>query len=190
MQGTPPVGWQRLVIIGSSGSGKSTLARQLAQRLGSPYVELDALHWGPQWTPAPAEQFQERVAAALATPHWVIDGGYSSVRQQVWGQAEQVIWLDFPLPLNLWRIITRTLRRIHTNEELWHGNRESLRNTFFKRDSLLVWSLTTHRGRRRRYQHAVADPTVAHLTVVRLRSPRALQRWLATVPQVVAVASE
>jgi adenylate kinase family enzyme len=43
----------RIVIVGTTGSGKSTLAEQLAARLGGDFVDLDALNWGPSWTPAP-----------------------------------------------------------------------------------------------------------------------------------------
>ena len=39
----------RTSVVGSSGSGKSTVARRLADILGVPYVELDAIHWRPGW---------------------------------------------------------------------------------------------------------------------------------------------
>ncbi|HEX5414033.1 MAG TPA: AAA family ATPase, partial [Chloroflexota bacterium] len=68
----------RLVVVGITGSGKTTLASTLAARLGYPHVELDALYWDSNWTPAPREVFRARVAAAIATDHWVADGNYSS----------------------------------------------------------------------------------------------------------------
>ena len=51
---------RRIAVVGTSGSGKTTLARRLAQRLGIPHVELDALHWEPDWTPAPRDVSRAR----------------------------------------------------------------------------------------------------------------------------------
>lgn len=56
---------RRIVVVGTSGSGKTTMARRLAERLGYPHVELDALYWEPHWTPAPVEVFRERVRQAI-----------------------------------------------------------------------------------------------------------------------------
>ena len=35
----------------------------------------------------------------------------------------------------------RTVRRVVSREELWNGNRESLRNVLFSRDSLILFAL-------------------------------------------------
>jgi energy-coupling factor transporter ATP-binding protein EcfA2 len=43
---------QRVSVVGCSGSGKSTVARRLSSILGAPYIELDALHWGPDLSAA------------------------------------------------------------------------------------------------------------------------------------------
>ena len=57
---------QRIVVVGTCGSGKTTLAAQLAQRSAVPHVELDALHWGPNWAPVETEVFRTGTEAALA----------------------------------------------------------------------------------------------------------------------------
>ncbi len=170
---------QRYAVIGTSGSGKTTLARQIATALGIPHVELDALNWGPDWTAAPLDVFRARVAEALAGPAWAVDGNYSRVRDLVWGRAETLVWLDYSLPLILARVVWRTLRRSLAREELWGGNRESLRMAFFSRDSIILWTLQTCKRRRREYPLLVAQPEYAHLELVRLRSPRAARLWLA-----------
>ena len=72
-----------------------------------------------------------RVAEIVATDAWVIDGSYQSwIGQLVLGNADVVVWLDFPLRVWLPRLLWRTVRRAGSGEELWAGNRESLRNAF------------------------------------------------------------
>jgi len=169
---------QRIVVVGTTGSGKTTLARQLAQHLEVPHIELDALYWGPNWTPTPTTLFRMRITEALSGDAWVVDGNYSMVRDIVWSRADTVVWLDYALPLIMWRLLWRTLRRIAMREGLWSGNRESLRAQFFSRDSLLLWAFHSYRRRRKEYPVLFNEPEYAHLTVVRLRSPRAAQEWL------------
>jgi adenylate kinase family enzyme len=69
---------RRVNVKGISGSGKSTFAVELARRLELPYIELDALHHGPNWSEPAAEEFRVRVRAAMdaAPGGWVIDGNY------------------------------------------------------------------------------------------------------------------
>ena len=85
---------RRINVTGTSCSGKTSLARDLAGRLGLPHVELDALFWGPDWTPVPRETFRARLAAALGADGWVADGGYAAVRDITWARADTVVWLD------------------------------------------------------------------------------------------------
>ena len=77
------------------------------------------------------------------------------------------------------RLFKRTLRRTLTQEELWNGNRERFLSAFASRESLFLWVLQTYKRRRRDYPFLFALPENAHLTVVRLRSPRAAQAYLA-----------
>ncbi len=169
---------RRIVVVGTSGSGKTILAHRLAQRLAIPHVELDALYWGPGWSAIPIQSFRERVTSALEGAAWVVDGNYSKVRDLVWSRADSVVWLDYALPVVMGRLVARTLGRVAAGEELWGGNRERLATALWSRESIFLWALKTYRRYRREYPALLGQPEHAHLSVVRLRSPRAAQAWL------------
>lgn len=175
---------RRVSVIGVSGSGKTTFARELATKLGHPHFEMDALFHEDGWQQPPREVFRARIDDATAGDCWVIDGNYSSARDIVWGRADTIIWLDYPLTLIMWRLWWRTLRRIFSREKLWGKEiQETWRTQFLSRDSLFLWALQTYQRRRREYPQRLAQPEYAHLHVERFRSPRSAQRWLDTVSQ-------
>src|SRR6476469_5798089 len=91
-----PLG-RRIAVLGMTASGKSTLARPLARRLGVPHIELDGIIHGPNWVDLSTEEFHARTAEALGGDGWVVDGNYRAVRDLTIGQAESVIWLDYPI---------------------------------------------------------------------------------------------
>jgi hypothetical protein len=171
---------ERINVVGTSCSGKTTLARALAARLDLPHVELDALFWDRAWTPVPEAVFRSRVADAVRAERWVIDGGYSPVRDLTWARADTVVWLDYPLPLVLGRWARRTATRIRTREEFWPGtgNRESLIHAL-RPSGLLWWILRTHRRRRRSMAAGLAARP--EITAVRLGSPADAERWIASL---------
>ncbi len=169
---------ERIVVVGTSGSGKTTFARNLAQRLGYPHIELDSLHWLPNWTEAPLEFFRERVAHAVAGERWVIDGNYGKVRDIVWARADTIVWLDYPLGVALWRLLKRTAKRVLTREVLWSGNRENFRSAFIGRESLFVWAITSRPRHHRDYPRLLREQ-YAHLRVFRFCSPKEAEGWMA-----------
>jgi adenylate kinase family enzyme len=171
------VAMRRVAIIGTAScSGKTTLGRALAERLDVPFTELDALNHGPGWTEATAEELRARVAPLVAEPAWVIDGGYQGkIGDLVLAAADTVVWLDLPVRTWLPRLLRRTTRRIVRREELWNGNRETLRGALVGRDALLPYALGNVRRRRREYPRRLA-----RYDVVRLRSQREVDRWLET----------
>lgn len=172
---------RRVSVVGGSCTGKTTFARALAELLGVPFVELDELNWQEGWTMTERDLFQSRVREATAGDEWVVDGNYGGrgARDIVWPRADTVVWLDLPLLLSLVRMWRRTTGRIRRRERLWGGNQETIRNTFFSRESLFMWALKTHRRRRRYLTALMTHPAYAHITFHRLRSPAQVERWLA-----------
>lgn len=170
---------RRIVVVGTTGSGKTTLARELARRLGLRHAELDALHWGPDWTPNP--RFLDDVRDFAAGDAWVLDGGYAAARAIVWGRADTIVWLDYPMSLVCVRVVRRTFARWWSGTMLWNGNRERLWTQLATRDSLFLWVAQTWRRRRAEYPKLLSSPAFAHATRIRLRGPKAADRWLESI---------
>lgn len=169
---------QRVAIVGASGSGKTTLARQIAQKLHIPHVELDRLHWEPNWIEAPTPIFAARVSEALAGDCWVVDGNYSKIRDLVWSRADTIVWLDYSFGVVIKQILQRTIRRVVLQEECCNGNRETFRIAFLSRDSVILWAMQTYQKNRKKYSVLFEQPEYRHLKRIRLSSPQMAQSWL------------
>jgi adenylate kinase family enzyme len=168
---------RRVNVKGSSGCGKSTFSQELARRLGVPWIELDALHHGPNWSEPPDEEFRARVRTAMdaAPDGWVIDGNYEDkLGRLVLDEADTIVWLDLPFAVKFRRLWRRTLHRIRGNVELWSGNRESWRGAFWGRDSLFFWALRSHFRHRWKWPRRFRDDP----RFVRIRSVGEAKRWL------------
>jgi adenylate kinase family enzyme len=136
----------RVLVLGTAGAGKTTFAQAISQQFGVPCVELDSLYWGPNWTPCNRELFRSIVEEILnTTTSWVIDGNYRSVRPSVAANADLVVWLDYALPVCLWHLVRRTVVRFARQDELWNGNRESLRLLIRDRLGFFRWAIREHR---------------------------------------------
>lgn len=171
---------RRVAVVGNSGSGKTTLARELADRLGVPYVELDAIFHQPGWQELPKDQFRARVSELVVQPGWVVDGNYSSVRDLIMQRADTVLWLDPPRGRVMRQIVWRTAHRAVLRRELWNGNRERIAN-LFRLDpyqSVISWAWVKHTHYRQTYRALSADPGLGHLRFVRLESRADVRRLL------------
>ena len=170
---------QRVLVAGVTGVGKSTLAVRLARELDIPYTEIDALYHGPGWTPRPS--FLDDVAALSASARWVTEWQYSSARAQLAARADLLVWLDYPAPVFLARLIRRSVRRRLTHQELWNGNVEApLWHLITGKDGVIRWALSSSR----KYRHLMRDlaETAPQVQIVRIRSQRQLDDWVARLP--------
>lgn len=168
---------ERIVIIGNSATGKTTLARELAARLGYAHIERDALQWEAGWQKASDESFRTKVADAVQGERWVADGNFSRVRDVVWGQADMLIWLDYPLWFILWRLTRRSWQRVRKREILWNGNRETWGH-LLARDGVFAWTIKAHFRHRREYPALLRETRFSHLQVTRLQSEKDTRAWV------------
>ena len=171
---------QRYNVVGTSGSGKSTFAKQLAARLASPCIEMDALFWGPDWSSATDEAFFKKLHAALDQSSWVLDGNYTRTVPIKWARVQTVVWIDFSFGRTLYQAIRRALLRSLSGEELWPGtgNTESFAKSFLSRDSIILYTVRSYWKNRRKYEAAMRDPNYCHIDFVRLTSPKAVINYL------------
>jgi adenylate kinase family enzyme len=153
------------VIASASGNGKTTFGRELALRLRVPSVEPDSLVHGPGWVEISNADLLAQVGPIVRSHAWVIDGAYQNkLGDLVLDSADLVVWLDLPMHIWMPRLVRRTWRRVRRREELWNGNRESLRSAIWGRESLLVWAVRSHFRRRREWPKALEGRPVIRLT--------------------------
>jgi adenylate kinase family enzyme len=163
----------RIVVVGTSGAGKTTMARNIAAELGLPCIELDRLHWGPNWralSRTDPDEFVRHVGVAIAPEAWVSDGNYAMVRDLLWRRATHLVWLDYSRALIMCRVVRRSIVRAFDRRELWAGNREDWRR-WWRPSHPIRWAWSTWRDRRLRFEHILGSAQYSHLVVLRLRTP-------------------
>jgi adenylate kinase family enzyme len=166
----------RVSVIGTSGSGKTTLGRRIASAFDLPFIEIDAINWQPGWKSLDQddpEEFGRRIQAALSGERWVIDANYGRVLAPHRQRATHLVWLDYDRPVIMARVIRRSIARTLSTKELWAGTGNRERWTRWIRPSHPIrWAWSTWEKRRRQYEAMIAEPQMAHVTVLRLRRPK------------------
>ena len=175
---------RKILIWG--GGGKTTLGKALSANLGLPFVELDAIHWLPDWQERPEEEFKQLVQEALAdlANGWIVDGqNGGKLGSSVLERADTLIWLRLPWRIVFWRTFKRTIRRARDKKLICGENIESWRLAFFSRDSLLWWYMKLQIGGGYRKSMARREQRIreagGHATVIYLASTRQLDEFYA-----------
>jgi adenylate kinase family enzyme len=165
----------RIAIIGISGCGKSTLAQQLSEQYAIQYFKIDEMYWQENWTLRKSGEFCELVEAAIATDSWVIDGHGASAKMMIWQRATHIIWLNYPFIRVFVQLLGRTIRRAWTREVIFSGNRESLRQSFFSKDSILLYLLQNFSAKRRELRGYFDEYSELQAKVIELDTPVPLE---------------
>ena len=179
-------GWiKRVAVIGCIGAGKSTLARALGEILGLPVVHLDRLWWqdghyritGPETVMSrtmDSDAFRQRQRELAREEAWIIDGGYIPDLDIRLARADTVVFLDLPRRVCLWRLLKRHNRRRSDYPE---GVREGLGWARL----LITWIWAYPSKKRPEIQRAIAEHCNADTDVIRLRTRKHLDKFLADV---------
>jgi adenylate kinase family enzyme len=175
--------FKRFNVVGTSGSGKTTFSRRLSEVLAVPHIEMDSLFWQPNWDCPSDEEFFTTLRAALHRDAWVLDGNYNWARAIKWADIDCVIWLDYAFLRTIGQSLRRTVTRAITRQEIWKGtgNRESFRQSFLSRKSVVLYAIQTYGRNRRLYETLMNDPKHATIEFVRLRSPKEADAFLGTL---------
>jgi len=140
-------------------------------RLGVPHIELDALAPRPQLEGGHRRSncgSASRPPIAAATAGWVIDGKLWPQDRRPGAHAGRHAGLDRPAAARRpVRLCGGPWGRILRNEELWNGNRESIRTAFLIKDSLFSWTIKSYPRLRREIPEMLSRNP--HLRAVRLR---------------------
>ncbi|TDE90843.1 adenylate kinase [Occultella glacieicola] len=196
---------RRILVYGVTGSGKTTLARRIGEARGLPWHSVDdEIGWLPGWTERPPEEQRRLAEQICAREHWVMDTAYGKWVDVPLARVELIVALDYPRWFSLQRLVRRTLSRAITREEMCNGNTESWRQAFSK-DSIIRWHFQSWARKRERIRRWAADPSTVPgrgrvpsetpgdaagggpgaepetPTVVRLRTSRETEQWLATL---------
>jgi len=104
---------ERIAVVGRAGAGKTTIALAVGEALALPVIHLDPLFWTADWHAVPTERFEGAHAEVIARDAWVIDGGY--LGSAGWGdralRADVIVVAEASLPVCLWRVVRRSMRR-------------------------------------------------------------------------------
>jgi adenylate kinase family enzyme len=161
---------QRIVIIGTSCCGKTTLAKVVSSVLNTKHIELDALHWKPNWIERETDDFKSLVVEEIMEENWVVDGNYSAILDILWSRSTTIIWLNYSFVTVLYRAIYRSFKRSLTKEVIFSGNRESFKRSFLSQESIILWVIKTHRKRREKYSSILYNNTLQNNQVIELKS--------------------
>lgn len=162
----------RIIIIGCGGAGKSTLARRLGEELGLPVIHLDAEFWHPGWVETPKDEWLRTVEALVQRDRWIMDGNYGGTMDARIAAATTVIFLDFPIYLCAYRVVTRQLQyHGKTRPDMSPGCPEKIDAAFLK------WICYDFpRSTRKRILQRLAQ--CADKQIITLRSPSEVARFV------------
>ncbi|MBT3994695.1 MAG: hypothetical protein HOF01_02760 [Chloroflexi bacterium] len=103
---------RKIFITGGAGVGKTTLGKQLSDRIDVPFIELDDVMWNldENGDAASTEVRKVRVSEIVGQQSWIVEGSYVGPAQDLWRDAELVIFMEASVGIVMWRLFLRHLK--------------------------------------------------------------------------------
>lgn len=167
---------KKIIVIGSGGAGKSTLARRLGEMTGIEVIHLDKLHWKPNWTETPKDEWREIVEKELAKDAWIMDGNFGGTMEMRIEACDTVVYLDLPRTLCFYRALKRIGKYWNTTRpDMGAGCAEKFDLKFLR----WVWNFPQH-------TKPLIEQRLARFekekNIVRLRSRGEVEKFLMSLP--------
>lgn len=164
---------KKIAIVGVSASGKSTFARKLEEKVGIPVTHIDALMWQPGWQYIGDEQTEAIIRDMLTKEHWIFEGYIvKSVREELFNEADVILYLDYPGWVSAWRYIKRWIKHRKNPRPELPGSPEKFSFKFLK----LVYT----KGEVYKLEKLFKGRDWSH-KIIRLKTPKEAERYLDTL---------
>lgn len=151
------------------------MAKALAQKLGIPAYNLDALYWKPGWAETDQAQWRAIQEQLCAGNEWILDGNYGGTLDIRLKHSDTIIFLDLGRFLCLKRALWRSARSHGTTRpDMATGCQEKFDLGFVK------WILNYPKVTKPRILKAL-NALKGEKKVVILSSPKAVKDFLAGI---------
>jgi hypothetical protein len=182
------VNGRRIAVVGPSGAGKSYVGRRLSLSLGLPAVEVDTLVYTKAGRLPEAASVEASLVVALeSVTGCIIAGTYARLlAPAVLSRFDTVVWLDLPFRVTFVRALRVSLASLlalaRPQRFAWHDVRGNIRGAATWLRAIRP-QLIDGAARRRQAERQIAAHA-AGATVIRLRSPREVNEFVAGLPSV------
>ena len=104
----------KIFIIGTMGSGKTTLANKISEKLSIKNYSLDDIYYIKKYDKKRSEiKRKKKLKELLKKKKWIIEGVFNNWTEDIFKEANLVIWLD----LNPHYIVRNLLKRFFKKED-------------------------------------------------------------------------
>jgi len=138
---------------------------------------MDSLFWKANWEKPTDEEFFSKIQAITSQPSWILCGNYTRSRHLIDPQCDTLIWLDYPFPLVMSRLLRRTVFRGRKHQLLWGHCRETIWTAFAGKDAIIWYTIRYRKRLKLALEPIFADPQPGKIHL-RFTHPSQTERWL------------